>query len=504
MVPKFSAIPSFSEIIAQIGEAIWVIGPTGHWVYVNPTFARFIGIHEEEVYSHALLEYVHPDDKEECAGLFEQLKHGSDIGEARYRLVHRDGFEVWVSSVITAVRDAAREVQYFVGTSRKVSGDKIEYPPSEAPPGTQRALPGLPDIPFDELISIMAEPVWVIDGSRHFVFTNPAFNLLVGYSSDELAGKKLTDVMVVEKRDELDEGIRRIIEGEEMTKVAVSIVHRGGNEIESHFLVKPIRSDEGGITYFIGSNRGMSDVVPGSALPDPSGPYRAALEKMGIPAWLTDSKGNWIIVNGPFAALVGVRQDETIPLNLPGIIHPDDQGLIKNALADLNKTDTVKLSCRLQPGAGKEYWVDVVLSSVRIDSGDLTYILGTAHDLTNERMLEASVSQLRDKLQDMIDQLDDAVMATDKMGKIKVMNKNVPELLDKMDFEILEQDLAGLFPSEYANNVHQAISKSLAGNKGSATIEVEIGGVRCPCTFKYAPLHHSGEIEGVMVILKKI
>ena len=505
MVPKFAAIPSFSEIISQIGEAIWVIGPNGHWIYVNPTFSRFIGIVDEDVYAHPFLEYVHPDDKDECASVFEKLKHGSEMGEARYRLVHRDGIEVWVSSVITAVRDAAREVQYFVGTSRKVSGDKAEYPAAADKPGGQRALPGLPDIPFDELISIMSEPVWVIDSARNFVFTNPAFNLLVGFAGEELSRKKLTEVMVVGKQDNLDEGVKRIIEGEEMTEVPLSLVHRGGNEIESHFIIKPVRSAEGGITFFIGSNRGLGDVVPGSALPDPSGPYKTALDILGIPAWLCDSKGNWIFVNGSFAALLGLKNDETPTLNLPGIIHPDDQGLIKSAFADLNKSDTVKLPCRVQPGAGKQYWVDMVLSAIRTEEGTkLTYILGTAHDLTNERMLESSVSELRDKLQDMIDQLDDAILATDKNGKIKVMNKNVPDLLDRMDFEILEQDITSMFPGEYSNNVHQAIEKAMKGDSGTATVEVEPGGSRVACTFKYSPLHHSGEIDGAMILLKKI
>jgi len=46
MMSKFAAIPSFSEIISQIGESICVIGPAGHWVYVNPTFSRFIGIRD--------------------------------------------------------------------------------------------------------------------------------------------------------------------------------------------------------------------------------------------------------------------------------------------------------------------------------------------------------------------------------------------------------------------------------------------------------------------------
>lgn len=505
MMSKFAAIPSFSEIIAHIGEALWVIGTGGHWVYVNPTFARFIGIHEDEVYNHPFFDYVHPDDKEECSRVFDLLKSGSDIAEIRYRLIHRDGVEVWISSIITAVRDNTRQIQYYVVTGRKVGAEKSDAGVAdELLAKKQAALPGAPNIPFENVIELMADPVWVVDTARSFVFTNPAFNLLVGYSREELSGRNLAEFIDHEKKDKLDSSIKALIEGEELTEVSLSLKHRNDSQVPVRFLIKPVRSPEGGISYFIGSNREQGVVLPGSALPDPSAPYRAALERIGVPAWLSDAKGSWIFINGPFCTVLGLKQSEQPAGHLLSIVHPDDQSLIRNALLDLKRTNVVNLSCRFQPGTGRLYWMNITLNAIRTDGESLTYILAAAHDVTNERMLESRVAHLTARLQDIIDQMDDATIVIDKFGKVRIINSKVLDVLDRMEYEILEQDLVALFPDTYSSNIANALSKALANEKGSVTVEVEKTDGRQPVIVKYTPMRYEGESDGALLILKEL
>jgi PAS domain S-box-containing protein len=500
---KYAAIPSFSEIIAQIGEALWVIGPTGFWVYVNPTFARFIGIRDDEVYSHPLFDYIHPDDKEECARVFESLKSGSDIAEIRYRLIHREGMDIWVSSVITAVKDAGRQVQYYVGTSRKVSAERTEFVRAEtADRSSQAALPGAPDIPFESVIELMADPVWVIDTGRFFVFTNPAFNLIVGYSREELVGKNISEITDHNKREVLDSCIKQLIEGEEITEVDIHLKHRSGSQVPIRFLIKPVRSPEGGIKFFIGSNREQGQILPNSALPDPTAPYRAALERIGVPAWITDAKGNWIFVNGAFCSMLGLRAGESPSGNLPSIVHIDDQSLIKSAYADLKNTDTVNLSCRVQPGTGRLYWMSITLSAIRVDNEELTYIISAGHDLTNERSLETRLSLANCKVQELADLMDDAVLGIDKFGKVRIINNKVPDMLDRMDFEILEQDLVALFPQSYAGTIGNMLSKAQVGESGTELVTIDTSEGPLKLLLKCAPIKHEGTVDGALFVLK--
>ena len=498
MMSKFAAIPSFSEIISQIGESICVIGPAGHWVYVNPTFSRFIGIRDEEVYNHAFVDYIHPEDKDEFARVLEILKSGSDIAELRYRLIHRDGVDVWISSVITAVRDNSRQTQYYVVTGRKVGGEKGETPGVTK----QAALPGAPDIPFESLIDLMAIPVWVIDTSRLFIFTNPAFNLLVGYPREELVSQNLTGFIDADNKENLDKAIKSLIEGEELAEISLFLKHRSGTQVPVQFLIKPVRSVEGGIAYFIGSNREQGTLLPGSALPDPSAPYRAALERIGVPAWLMDAKGNWIFLNRPFCSVLGLKQSEQPSGGLATMVHVDDLSLIRNALSDLKRTDVVNLSCRVQAGSGRLYWMNITLSAIRTDGEALTYVLAAAHDLTNERMLESRVSQLSARLQDVVDHMEDATIAIDKLGKVRTINAKVLDVLDRLEYEILEQDLIALFPETYADVITGAITKVMANESVSVTVEVERADGRHPLTVKFLPLTYEGESDGALILLK--
>ncbi len=501
---KYAAIPSFSEIIEQIGEALWVISPTGVWVYVNPTFSRFIGVRDDEVYSHLLFDFVHPEDREECAAVFDSLKTGSDIAEFRYRLIHREGHEVWVSSVISAVKDAARQVQYYVGTSRKVSSERVDnnYPRPDKP--GQAALPGAPDIPFESVIEILADPVWVIDTSRFFAYMNPAFNILIGYSREELAGKRINDVSDSSQHNFLDDGIKQLIEGEEITEVYIHLRHKNGEQVPVRFLIKPVRSSEGGIRFFIGSNREQGQLFPGSALPDPTKPYRAALERIGTPAWITDSKGKWIYANSAFCVMLGIRPGEPLDGTLPSIIHPDDQSLMKNALRDLLKTDIVNLSCRVQPGTGRLHWMSITLSAIRVDNDDLTYIIATGHDQSNERTLETRLSLSNSKVQKLADLIDDAVIAVDKFGKIRMINDKVPDLLDRMEFEILEQDFSSLFSSAYTDLITEMLQKAQNGVSATELVKIEKGNESSRLLLKCTPVKHEGAIDGALFLLKSM
>jgi len=505
MSPKFAAIPSFSEIISQIGEAIWVIGPTGHWVFVNPTFAKFIGIQADEVYSHALFDYIHPDDKGSVAEGFEQLKKAGEMIELRYRLIHREGVDVWVSSVVTAVRDSARQIQYYVGTSRKVSAESAGYSGVDFASGAkQQALPGAPDIPFELVIMGMATPVWVVDIARNFVFSNPAFNLYVGFSQEELVGKTIEQLINDKSRDLLDASIKRLVEGEENAEVEIEFRKREGWNESQKFVIRPVRSSQGAIQFFIGNSRGEGEIISESALPDPTAPYRETLEKIGAPSWISDAKGQFIFVNGAFCTTFGLRPGEIPSEPLQTLVHPDDQGIVKSALQDLRTTDTVKLTFRFCPVPARIFWVDLVLSGLKTKEEGLIYVVATAHDMTRERELENQTIQLRDRLQAVIDQIPDAILATDNQGKIRVINQRVPDLLDMLELEIIEQSLTDVFGGSASAPMKEILEKALGGKDGTSTITLGNGSDSLPLILKYAPLMHEGVIDGAVFVLKSV
>ena len=501
MSPKFVAIPSFSEIIAQVGEAIWVVGPTGHWVYVNPTFGKFIGISADEVYGHPLFDYIHPDDRQYVTDTFEEVKSGKDVIEIKYRLIHAEGMDVWVSTVVNAVRDTGRQIQYYVGSTRKVSGDRFDFRAGEFErKSPQAALQGAPDIPFDAVVEQMSEPVWVVDIARNWVYANPSFTMETGLSKEALAGKTIGQFLEGSQNEILENALKRIIEGEERVDLTIEIHGAEDKPVTGRFIINPVRSPEGAIDFFVGSGREEGSVVPGSALPDPTAPFRETLNKLGAPAWIMDSKGQWIMVNSAFSGALGMKAGEMPTGTLQSIVHPDDQGIVRNAMRDLADSEIVKVSCRVQPTAGRVYWMDVVLSALRSEEEGIMYIAATGHDLTAEKELEIETAHLKDKLQDIIDLMDSAIIATDLSGKIRVINKNVSGLLDLLEMEIIEQNVADLFVAEGGDDIRQVMVKAAKGETGTAALVIsDSSGGTSKHYVKFGPVHYLGAVDGVLL-----
>jgi PAS domain S-box-containing protein len=79
----------YSKIISIISEIICVLDlETYHFTQVNPAFKKLVGMEDDEIYSHKIMDFIHPEDHEKTrkAGL-KEIHDGNHIisFENRYR-----------------------------------------------------------------------------------------------------------------------------------------------------------------------------------------------------------------------------------------------------------------------------------------------------------------------------------------------------------------------------------------------------------------------------------
>ncbi len=89
----------YRSLIAHIPDVLWVADAAGRVVFVSPNGERLIGIGLEEVYRRgtcALLEVVHPDDRQGVTDAFRMLFEGDQTYDVEFRVRGQSGEWIWV------------------------------------------------------------------------------------------------------------------------------------------------------------------------------------------------------------------------------------------------------------------------------------------------------------------------------------------------------------------------------------------------------------------------
>ena len=176
------------------------------YAYVNPSFGRIVGYSVDEILVMSPQEgwdLIHPEDKKYLLSIAEHRRDGKLIPMPyEYRFIRRDGSIRWVQAFSGAIEfEGARAVQVLIIdiTEQK----EFERNLRESETKYRNLAEQSP-----QCITIM--------GEDKFLYYNPAFKKLVGYSDDELnlmSANDVWDLVHPEDRSELTIRMRDKISG---------------------------------------------------------------------------------------------------------------------------------------------------------------------------------------------------------------------------------------------------------------------------------------------------
>ena len=217
---------SFTELFSDGPVVIFKWRNAEGWPveFVSPNVVAIFGHPPDDFLSGRLsyAELVHPDDLERVAGeVVSFSRPGVSIFHHRdYRILHRDGREVWLEDHTKILRDADGEITHYLGFVLDVSGRK------EVEEGLR-----LSEQRFRSLVQTAPTVILTLAPDYRVVEFNPAAERIYGRSRDEVVGRDYLTLFIGEgEREAVAADIRKVLAGEPTRGFENAVLDREGRQ----------------------------------------------------------------------------------------------------------------------------------------------------------------------------------------------------------------------------------------------------------------------------------
>lgn len=174
----------FRMFVENANDILYTLAPEGKFIYVSPNWTEVLGHAPGEVIGKPFEDFVYTGDIPTCRAVLEKIvRTGQKQGNIRYRVKHKNGQWRWHESNAAPLKDDAGIVTAFFGIARDITETKkLEDALYENNDRLENLLMEIP-------VAIM-----IVDyETRKILELNPKAMSMLGYSGDQVIGRKCTD-----------------------------------------------------------------------------------------------------------------------------------------------------------------------------------------------------------------------------------------------------------------------------------------------------------------------
>jgi PAS domain S-box-containing protein len=207
--------------------------------YISDKIFDISGYHASELINNANLSFasiIHPDDREVCLANILAATGEKRHYEYEYRILHKDGREVWVNENGKGIYNEKDELTYLDGIIIDITRRKAaEFAAAES----QRN--------YKELMDLLPQPIFELDIEGNILFVNGAGKEFLGIEMPDHPGEKISalDYMVAEDVPRVRENIKKSNQAKLSTPIEYSMKRPDGSRCPVLIYGSPIiRNDK--------------------------------------------------------------------------------------------------------------------------------------------------------------------------------------------------------------------------------------------------------------------
>jgi diguanylate cyclase (GGDEF)-like protein/PAS domain S-box-containing protein len=323
----------------------------------------------------------------------------------------------------------------------------------------QSDLSGLASL-IEALLNNTGAGIYIVQ-DKNFVYVNPFFEQLSGYTMQELAGIPSLNLVHPDDRDMIRKKVTKILkEKSKANTYEYRFIKKNGEVV---WVLERITSME-----YMGQRAAMGSFmdinqrkVLEDALAKSEERYRSVLEQMPDMYYEVDLKGNYTYVNDAFCKFGGRSSEELMNVNFRLLGDPALHDFIYEKFNEVFRTG--------QPNKGFSYrtvtkdgTVKHVETSVRLlknEKGKATGFSCFSRDITERTRLEEELQRSEEKYRTMLEQMQDGYYEVDLKGNYTFANTAAGNILGVPKEQLIGTNYRVLTPPDEVGRVFQAYNQ---------------------------------------------
>lgn len=501
-------------------DLIWNMNAEGIFTYVSPSWERITGYLPSTLVGTSFLPIVHPDDQIICLDyLHNSIQFKEAPGNPEYRVLHADGTWHWHTASATPVLDPAGEFISLVGFSRDISERKQAEDHLEESRRQQEMV-----------IELLPDATFVIDHQGKVIIWNKAIEVMTGVPKELMIGKGNYEYAIPfygEARPILIDQALRFGRGYEKLDDVYDFIRQEGDTLLGEVDVP--QTYEGGGAYLLGSASILRDSSGNtigaiesirditerkrleSNLEESEEKYRLLVTEMkqglAVHEVICDETGKvidyrFLDVNASFEEITGLKREDILGKNVLEIIPETEPYWIEKYGHVAMTGETLQY----QNYAKKfDRYYEIVAYSPR--HGQFAVIIT---DITERKQMERLIFDEKERFKTTLLSVGDGVIATDKQGKVVLINPIAEQLTGWNQAEASGQPLEEIFNivHEYTrarceNPVQKVLEMGSIFELANHTVLISKEGIEKPIEDTAAPIKdEEGNIKGAVLVFR--
>jgi PAS domain S-box-containing protein len=196
-----------------------------------------------------------------------------------------------------------------------------------------------------------------------------------------------------------------------------------------------------------------------------------AVERAPVGVGVCDQDGRFVLVNQMLARLLRRRREDLIGQPLLSVVHPDELEQTRTlyvraqvlATAEHYQGVTEENELRVLTGDGESIWVHVSWTMTAPDADGAQYAVVHVSDLTQRRVVEDEVIEVRQHLRQVMEKATVGIMISDLQKNILYANRQFCDMIGYTEAELQRMKFTDITASEDRERTADAFALLAAG-----------------------------------------
>jgi len=241
---------------------------------------------------------------------------------------------------------------------------------------------------YRRIVETSNEGIWMFDSERRTTFVNARLLDMLGYTSDEMLGRKMDEFIIPEELDSHLKEMEKRRKGEK-SHYERRFLRKDNDLIYCSVSATPLFDERG---QFIGSFGMFADITAQKQAQEYLNILKVSIDTASDAAFWTDQDGKFIYINESACKSLGYDRDELMKMRIYDMNPRAYPGRWREVFEEFRKHKRKKIESIHRRKDGTEFPVEVVSSYVTLNGHE--YLCGFARDISERRQAEDEIRRL--------------------------------------------------------------------------------------------------------------